>query len=98
MQNMLVMPREGEEFGEPDFIIYNAGCFPCNRYTKGMSSSTSVCMHFRRKEMVICFSLRLLVLSFLSSSASPLLSLLFACPNSLTFSKKNGDPGHGVRR
>lgn len=53
MQNMLVMPTEGEEFGVPDFIIYNAGAFPCNRHTKGMSSSTSVCMHFRRKEMVI---------------------------------------------
>eukprot|EP00392_Amoebophrya_sp_AT5.2_P009164 g9192.t1 len=53
MQNMLVMPDNKEEFGSPDFIIYNAGCFPANRYTKGMSSSTSVCMHFRRKEMVI---------------------------------------------
>ncbi|CAD7942527.1 unnamed protein product [Amoebophrya sp. A120] len=53
MQNMLVMPDSKEEFGSPDFIIYNAGCFPANRYTKGMTSSTSVCMHFRRKEMVI---------------------------------------------
>eukprot|EP00397_Hematodinium_sp_SG-2012_P020696 GEMP01021339.1.p1 GENE.GEMP01021339.1~~GEMP01021339.1.p1 ORF type:complete len:579 (+),score=122.68 GEMP01021339.1:371-2107(+) len=53
MQNMLVMPKEGEDFGAPDFIIYNAGGFPCNRYTSGMTSSTSVCMHFRRKEMVI---------------------------------------------
>jgi len=47
------MPKSNEEFGAPDFIIYNAGCFPANRYTKGMSSSTSVCMHFRRGEMVI---------------------------------------------
>jgi len=53
MQNMLVMPQNNEEFGSPDFIIYNAGAFPANRYTKGMTSSTSVCMHFRRKEMVI---------------------------------------------
>lgn len=53
MQNMLVMPQEGENFGTPDFIIYNAGGFPCNRYTSGMTSCTSVCMHFRRKEMVI---------------------------------------------
>jgi phosphoenolpyruvate carboxykinase (ATP) len=53
MQNMLVMPQSKEEFGAPDFIIYNSGCFPANRYTKGMTSSTSVCMHFRRKEMVI---------------------------------------------
>jgi phosphoenolpyruvate carboxykinase (ATP) len=54
MQNMLVMPRpEDGEFGTPDFIIYNAGKFPANRYTAGMTSATSVCMHFRRKEMVI---------------------------------------------
>jgi len=54
MQNMLVMPRpEDGEFGTPDFIIYNAGKFPANRYTSGMTSATSVCMHFRRKEMVI---------------------------------------------
>ena len=56
MQNMLVMPqnqKEKEEFGKPDFIIYNAGCFPANRYVKGITSKTSVCMHFRRKEMVI---------------------------------------------
>lgn len=53
MQNMLVMPSPDEEFGTPDFIIYNAGCFPANRYTKGMTSSSSICMHFRRGEMVI---------------------------------------------
>jgi len=53
MQNMLVMPSQGEDFGTPDFIIYNAGCFPCNRYTSGMTSSTSVSMNFQRKEMVI---------------------------------------------
>ncbi len=53
MSSPQVMPESAEEFGTPDFIIYNAGCFPANRYTKGMTSSTSVCMHFRRKEMVI---------------------------------------------
>lgn len=54
MQNMLVMPRpEDGDYGQPDFIIYNAGSFPANRYTAGMTSSTSVCMHFRRREMVI---------------------------------------------
>ena len=31
MQNMLVMPRADEDFGQPDFIVYNAGCFPANR-------------------------------------------------------------------
>jgi phosphoenolpyruvate carboxykinase (ATP) len=54
MQNMLIMPTTAElkDF-KPDFIIYNAGKFPANKYTKGMSSSTSVCLHFKRSEMVI---------------------------------------------
>merc|ERR1712232_131172 len=33
--------------------IYNAGCFPCNRQTDGMTSSTSIAVSFERKEMVI---------------------------------------------
>lgn len=59
MQNMLVMPTKEElaEFGpnanEKPFVIYNAGCFPCNRQTEGMSSSTSIGVSFERKEMVI---------------------------------------------
>jgi phosphoenolpyruvate carboxykinase (ATP) len=54
MQNMLIMPTAAElvDF-KPDFVIYNAGKFPANKYTKGMTSSTSVCMHFKRNEMVI---------------------------------------------
>lgn len=53
--NMLIRPTEQElsEFGEPDFIIYNAGQFPANRFTKGMSSTTSVEINFKRMEMVI---------------------------------------------
>ena len=52
---MLIRPTEDElaEFGEPDFIIYNAGQFPANRFTKGMSSTTSVEINFKRMEMVI---------------------------------------------
>lgn len=59
MQNMLVMPTKEElvEFGpnakEKPFVIYNAGCFPCNRQTEGMTSSTSLAVSFARKEMVI---------------------------------------------
>ena len=34
--------EELESFGTPDFTIYNAGQFPCNRYTHYMTSSTSV--------------------------------------------------------
>lgn len=52
---MLIRPtvKELEEFGTPDFIIYNAGQFPANRFTAGMTSSTSVEVNFKRKEMVI---------------------------------------------
>ncbi|KAF9245016.1 ATP-utilizing phosphoenolpyruvate carboxykinase [Melanogaster broomeanus] len=55
MNNMLIRPTEAElaTFGEPDFIIYNAGQFPANRFTKGMSSTTSVEINFKRMEMVI---------------------------------------------
>jgi ATP-dependent phosphoenolpyruvate carboxykinase len=52
---MLIRPTEEElkDFGEPDFMIYNAGQFPANRFTKGMSSTTSVEINFKRMEMVI---------------------------------------------
>ncbi|KAF9169149.1 Protein kinase C-like 1 [Mortierella sp. AD011] len=55
MRNMLIRPtdEELEEYGEPDFTILNAGAFPANRYTTGMTSNTSVSIDFRRREMVI---------------------------------------------
>ena len=55
MRNMLIRPTEQEmkEFGEPDFTIYNAGEFPANIHTKGMTSSTSVEINFKDMEMVI---------------------------------------------
>ncbi|KAK4261446.1 hypothetical protein QN277_004441 [Acacia crassicarpa] len=55
MHNMCIRPtlEELEEFGTPDFTIYNAGQFPCNRYTHYMTSSTSVDINLARKEMVI---------------------------------------------
>ena len=55
MHNMLIRPtrEELENFGEPDFTIYNAGHFPANRFTTGMTSSTSVEINFKRHEMVI---------------------------------------------
>jgi len=46
-------PEELEDFGTPDFTIYNAGQFPCNRYTHYMTSSTSIDVNLKRKEMVI---------------------------------------------
>lgn len=55
MHNMLIRPtrEELENFGQPDFIIYNAGQFPANRFTTGMTSTTSVEINFKRREMVI---------------------------------------------
>ncbi|OZJ02676.1 Phosphoenolpyruvate carboxykinase [ATP] [Bifiguratus adelaidae] len=55
MRNMLIRPTEEEleNFGQPDITIYNAGCFPSNRYTTGMTSTTSVSVNFKRGEMVI---------------------------------------------
>jgi phosphoenolpyruvate carboxykinase (ATP) len=54
MKNMLVVPPKDElkDF-VPDFTILNAGKFPCNLRTRGMSSNSSVALHFRRQEMVI---------------------------------------------
>jgi len=55
MHNMLIRPTQEElaDFGEPDFVIYNAGEFPANRQTKHMSSKTSVDLSFEDNEMVI---------------------------------------------
>ncbi|KAL5988378.1 Protein kinase C-like 1 [Asimina triloba] len=55
MHNMCIRPtaEELENFGTPDFTIYNAGQFPCNRYTHYMTSSTSIDLNLARKEMVI---------------------------------------------
>ncbi|CAO3617715.1 unnamed protein product [Cunninghamella echinulata] len=55
MRNMLIRPtdEELESFGTPDFTIFNAGEFPANRYTTGMTSTTSIAINFKRREMVI---------------------------------------------
>jgi phosphoenolpyruvate carboxykinase (ATP) len=54
MRNMLIRPpREELEHFHPDYTIYNAGTFPANRYTEGMTSGTSVAINFAEKEMVI---------------------------------------------
>jgi phosphoenolpyruvate carboxykinase (ATP) len=55
MHNMLIRPTKEElqNFGDPDVIIYNAGEFPANRRTKGMTSKTSVDLSLERKEFVI---------------------------------------------
>ena len=55
MHNMLIRPTPEElhNFGEPDYVIYNAGGFPANRHTPGMTSPTSIDLSFGRKEFVI---------------------------------------------
>ncbi len=55
MQNMLIRPTEEElqNFGTPDYTIYNAGHFPANPYTAQMTSRTSVDLSFEQREFVI---------------------------------------------
>lgn len=55
MHTMLIRPTDEElaDFGEPDFTIFNAGRFPANRYTEGMTSKTSIDVCFEDQEMVI---------------------------------------------
>ena len=55
MHNMLIRPSAEElaDYGEPDYVIFNAGRFPANPLTKHMTSRTSVELSFERKEFVI---------------------------------------------
>jgi len=55
MHNMMIRPTEDElaDFGEPDFVVYNAGKFPANMFTEGMTSDASVDVNFKTNEMVI---------------------------------------------
>lgn len=55
MTNMLIRPTEEEleNFGEPDFTIWNAGQFPANAHTEGMSSKTTIEINFKQMEMII---------------------------------------------
>ncbi|MEO1418063.1 MAG: phosphoenolpyruvate carboxykinase (ATP) [Bacteroidota bacterium] len=55
MQNMLIMPTAEEltNFGEPDYVIFNGGGFPANRYTSKMTSKTSIDVNLEKKQIVI---------------------------------------------
>ena len=55
MHNMLIRPtiKELAKFGEPDCTILNAGSFPANRWTEGMTSKTSVDLNLEKREVVI---------------------------------------------
>jgi phosphoenolpyruvate carboxykinase (ATP) len=55
MHTMLIRPTKKElvAFGEPDFLICNAGEFPANRLTAGVDSKTSVCLSLEDRELII---------------------------------------------
>ncbi|MBA3315917.1 MAG: phosphoenolpyruvate carboxykinase (ATP) [Planctomycetota bacterium] len=55
MHTMLIRPSDAElvTFGEPDYVILNAGAFPANRFTPGMTSKTSVDISFEDRQVVI---------------------------------------------
>ncbi len=55
MHTMLIRPTEEElaDFNTPDYVIYNAGAFPANRLTVGMTSPTSIDVSFEDREIVI---------------------------------------------
>src|SRR5947209_3274795 len=55
MHNMLLRPTtaELEAFGEPDYVIFNAGQFPANPHTTQMTSKTSIALSLERREYVI---------------------------------------------
>ncbi|MEX2188698.1 MAG: phosphoenolpyruvate carboxykinase (ATP) [Pirellulales bacterium] len=55
MRNMLIRPtaKELADFGEPDFVIYNAGQQGADPDMPGMTSKTCVALSFERGEMVI---------------------------------------------
>jgi len=55
MRNMLIRPtlEELADFGEPQCVIFNAGAFPANSHTAGMTSKTSVDLSLERGEVII---------------------------------------------
>ncbi len=55
MHNMLIRPSQEElaTFGTPDYVVFNAGQFPANVHTEGMSSNASVDLSFDNKQIVI---------------------------------------------
>ncbi|MCG5499823.1 phosphoenolpyruvate carboxykinase (ATP) [Ectothiorhodospira lacustris] len=55
MQNMLIRPtaEELESYGEPDYVIYNAGRTAADTGIPGVKNSTSVSLCFERREFVI---------------------------------------------
>lgn len=55
MRNILIRPtlEEHRSFGEPDFVIYNAGEAAADTSIPGVASQTSVMLDLERKQLVI---------------------------------------------
>ena len=55
MRNMLIRPTpaEMEDFGEPDWVVFNAGQMPAIPMLPGVGSRTSINVNFKTREMVI---------------------------------------------
>lgn len=55
MNNMLIRPTQEElkDFGNPDYVIFNAGHRPADTSVEGVKSETSVSLSFERGEIVI---------------------------------------------
>src|SRR6201989_34745 len=55
MHTMLIRPTSDElsAFGQPDFVIYNAGVFPADRLMADVGSKTCVCLNLEDRELVI---------------------------------------------
>jgi phosphoenolpyruvate carboxykinase (ATP) len=55
MHNMLIRPtaEQLESFGDPDYVIYNAGLLPADPHSSGTGTPTAVSLCFERRELVI---------------------------------------------
>jgi phosphoenolpyruvate carboxykinase (ATP) len=55
MHNMLIRPTPTQlaEFGQPDFLLLNAGAHPADASVPGLTSTTSVALNFEQREVVI---------------------------------------------
>jgi phosphoenolpyruvate carboxykinase (ATP) len=55
MHNMLIRVPDSElpSFGEPDFVVFNAGQFPGSAHLPGMTSKTTIDLNLEAKEFVI---------------------------------------------
>lgn len=55
MYNMLIRAtaEELDDFGEPDFVIYNAGSLAADQRIDGVSSTTSIMLNLEQRELLI---------------------------------------------